>query len=105
MKINKQLSFKTTEKKVLDFKIKLRSDGITYADFLREIVNLYVTSHPSFEGCLSVILENKSRLSGTKLLRSKNLRSKAQGKLSEVVMTDEDKDRIYSLLEQEVGEL
>ena len=105
MKLKKQLSFKTTEKRVLDFKIKLRNDGITYADFLREVVNLYVSSHPSFEACLEAILDNKSKLSNAKLLKSKSLRSQAQGKLSEVTMTEEDKERIYSLLEQEVGEL
>lgn len=105
MKADKQLSFKTTEKRVLDFKIKLRNDGITYAEFLRQVVNLYVSSHPSFQDCLNVILENGSKLSSARLSKSKSLRSQAQTKLSEITMTEEDRDRIYSLLEQEVGEL
>lgn len=101
----RQISIKATEKLILDFKIKLRNDGLSHHSFFREVMSLYVSSDPAFEQSLDIILHKASKLSAAKLRVSKGLRAKANNNLSEIIMSEEDKKNIYSLLEQEVGEL
>lgn len=101
----RQISIKAAEKLILDFKIKLRNDGLSHHSFFKEVISLYVRSDPAFEQSLEIILDRSSKLSATKLRTSKGLRSKARSNLSEIIMSEEDKKNIYSLLEQEVGEL
>ena len=101
----KQISLKASEKLILDFKIKLRNDGLNHHSFFKEVMNLYVRSDPAFEESLGIILDKASKLSTAKLRSSKGLRTKAHNNLSEIIMSEEDKKNIYSLLEQEVGDL
>tara|TARA_Y100000592_G_scaffold101037_1_gene184819 strand:+ start:46810 stop:47124 length:315 start_codon:yes stop_codon:yes gene_type:complete len=101
----RKISLKASEKLILDFKIKLRNDGLSHHSFFSEVVKLYVNSDPAFEQSLDIILDKTSKLSTAKLKSSREQRTKAHDNLSEIIMSEEDKQSIYSLLEQELGEL
>ena len=105
MKGLKQISLKIQQKHLLDFKIKLRHDGLTHGDFLLETIMMYISSDPSFAHCRTDIIEKRSKFSAARKRESLRIRKRSDENVAEVTMTKEDRENIYSLLEQEVGEL
>ena len=105
MSPHKQVSFKIPEKRLLDFKIKLRHDGLTHSGFFHRVIELYVADSKLFSSCIEDIRDNCSKLVNTKKNKISALSREGQRISSSFEMSEEDKNKIYSLLEEEVGDL
>ena len=93
------------EKKLVDFKLKLRHDGLTQTSFVEAVTHLYLQGDHNFLAVLSDVKDRHSRIG--KRRSSLTMKSYAEGQdaLDRYLLTDEDKNSLYDILDIEYGEV
>ena len=101
----KKVLFYVEEKKFVDFKIKLRNDGLSQKDFFSCLMNLYTCSDPKLNNASEFMRETHGLHSKNKNSKTTLLHKKAANISESIVISEDEKRNIFDLLDEEIGDL
>jgi len=103
--MKRTISFHIGEKEYVDFKIKLRHDGLSQQKLLGRLVEFYINNPSFFEIVLKEVMELDSSFSKSRVALSLDAYSEGIKNVAKYSMSEEEKEQLYSLLEEENGDL
>ena len=92
------------EKESADLKIRLRYDGLKQSEFFRTLLKMYVSQDPLMLQVVEKIKENQKIMGKKKLKNTQKDYDASQTMLSELGITESDKQNIFDIIEMEMGE-
>ena len=99
----KKICFLIEEKKFIDFKLRLRHDGLTQTSFVSFVIESYLENDSEFQ---ALLLKNQEHSHFGKKKTKKTLYGYRQGLENEKALKEiRDTEEIYNLIEKEIGEL
>ena len=100
---HKQMKFTFTcsEKQAVDFKIRIKYDGLTQSSFFQEVLDLYLSNEGSFLPVLKKIKLKKAKMGKAKIESS--LREIRRGKkiIKDLALSDLEKESLFDLIEED----
>ena len=100
-KNQKRIVFTDTDHRHAQLVVKLKTDGITQANFFRSLISGYINGDERIE---SFILENGSHSIKRKEQIAK-VRKSGHAKMAELGLNDEQVDNLFDLIAEEFPEL
>ena len=101
----KKICFYIDEKKFVDFKLRLRHDGLTQTGFIEAITSAYLENTEGFSPVLHTIKERSSRIGVKRNTTTMRKYKEGQKNMKSYHLTDEEKNKIFDILDSELGEL
>ena len=94
------VTFSCLEKQAVDFKIRVKYDGLTQSSFFQEVLNLYLKGEPEFLPILEKIKTERARMGKAKNKKSIKELYTGQQILENLGITDSDKSALFDLIEK-----
>ena len=101
----KKIMFYVDEKQFVDFKIKLRNDGLSQKDFFSSMINLYTCGDPRLNKVSQLMRESHGIHSKRKNSKTTTLQNKFADVNKSIIISEDEKNNIFDLLDQEIGDL
>tara|TARA_A100001015_G_C14608086_1_gene563098 strand:+ start:294 stop:602 length:309 start_codon:yes stop_codon:yes gene_type:complete len=101
----KKIMFYVDEKQFVDFKIKLRNDGLSQKDFFSCMMGLYTCGDSRLNKVSEFMRDSHSSHSKNKNLKTTNLQKKATKIDESIIISEDEKNNIFDILDQEIGDL
>lgn len=101
----KKICFFVDEKAIVDFKLKLRHDGLKQTDFFKSVIYLYLDHPDMFLQMLEKIKNNESKFSKTRIAKTIDLYKKGIKNMKNYSLSEEEKNNVFDILEHEIGDL
>ncbi len=95
------ITFSCLEKQAVDFKIRVKYDGLTQSSFFQEVLALYLESAPEFLPILEKIKTERARMGKAKNNNAIKEMYAGQQILENLGITDSDKSALFDLIEKE----
>lgn len=95
------VTFSCLEKQAVDFKIRVKYDGLTQSSFFQEVLDLYLGGAPEFIPVVEKIKTERARMGKTKNNNSIKEMYTGQQILENLGITDSDKSALFDLIEKE----
>jgi len=106
MKDYSVLSFYIDPKMHENFKVRLYYDGFAHqSEFFRACVASYLEQDESFVGFLEKYQASEKLQSKAKIAKSKRLRATGDKLMKELVLSDDEIENIFDILEKDLPEL
>ena len=105
MKAEKKACFLIEEKTFVDFKLRLRHDGLSQASFIGVVIDLYLRNEEKFHPVLHEIKSKMSKIGGKRNKKTMKGYKLGQETLDNYSLSQKEKDEIFDILEKEIGEL
>ena len=100
-KNNKRIVFTETDHRHAQLVVKLKTDGMTQANFFRSLISGYINGDERIE---SFVLENGNHSTKRKQ-QIKKIRNTGRSKMSELGLDDQQVDNLFDLIAEEFPEL
>lgn len=101
----KDISFKEVDKTHAEFRIRLHYDGMQQSYFFRSIVALYLEKDPDMLKCVEK-MKDVYTAEGKKVRKSSlSLIKKGKDNMKKLNLSDEEKENIFNILEEEIPDL
>ena len=101
----KKICFFVDEKSIVDFKLKLRHDGLSQPGFFKSIMGLYISEPDKFNDVLEYIKFSSSRFKKSKIKKTMKLYNKGVDNMKNFSLSEEEKEKVFDILEHEIGDL
>jgi hypothetical protein len=96
--------FRCYEKESADLKIRLKYDGLQQGEFFRSILKMYVSQDPLVMTVVEEIKKNKKTMGRRKLTNTSKDLERGKKLLSDLGITESDKQDIFDMIEMDLGE-
>jgi uncharacterized protein YjiS (DUF1127 family) len=96
--------FRCYEKESADLKIRLKYDGLQQGEFFRSILKMYVSQDPLVMTVVEEIKKNKKTMGRRKLTSTSKDLERGKKLLSDLGITESDKQDIFDMIEMDLGE-
>tara|TARA_Y100000592_G_scaffold99255_1_gene174640 strand:+ start:12255 stop:12584 length:330 start_codon:yes stop_codon:yes gene_type:complete len=97
-----KIVFYSTDKSSVDFKIRLRHDGLSQSMFFSSLMDLYIQNDPDLNNIIEKIKLDKKPIGAKKLKKIKQDYEKGEDILKDLGISENDKQKIYDIIESEV---
>ena len=101
----KKITFYVEEKKFVDFKIRLKNDGLSQKDFFSCLMSLYTSGDAKLYGISSFMRDKYSFHSKSKNKKTANLERKANEIYESINLSEKEKSNIFDILDKELGDM
>ena len=96
--------FSCEEKHSADMKTRLRFDGLSQSIFFSTIMEMYISGDPVMYPVVEKIKNEKTSIGKRKIKKWKEDISSGMSLLNNLGMTEHDKQKIFDIIEQDLGE-
>ena len=102
---NKEVTivFACREKHSVDFKIRIKYDGLTQKIFFEEVLKMYISGEPEMMTVVEKIKFNKRAMGKSKITRAAKELKEGQKLLSDLSLTASERDALFDLIEEKGG--
>tara|TARA_B100000927_G_scaffold18019_1_gene13914 strand:+ start:1767 stop:2084 length:318 start_codon:yes stop_codon:yes gene_type:complete len=94
------VTFSCLEKQAVDFKIRVKYDGLTQSSFFQEVLRTYLEGDPEFFPILEKIKLKRARMGKAKSVNSIKEMYSGQQILKDLGITESDRSALFDLIEE-----
>lgn len=95
-----KFTFLCPEKQAVDFKIRVKYDGLTQAAFFQQVMLLYLENADEFLPVLEKIKMKKAKMGITKIRNSFKEIETGKRKMTDLSLTESEKRSLFDLIEE-----
>lgn len=92
--------FADSDKRHAELLLKLRRDGLSRADFFREVISGYIDNNSDIVSFITKLKESKARVGKKKISKVYNEIEEGKTLVEKLGLSDEDIDFVFDLIER-----